>query len=248
MQMNVKPPFRLRSLAAAVNSVFDISSAGLVSGLIVGSILSPAVAGPENGVVQAGTANISTGSNLTYIDQESARAVIDWQSFSIDSNETVHFRHQAGQNSATLNRVTGGSQSLIDGILSAHSCVGPCEDGVTARSGAIWIVNPNGIVFNGNAHVNVGSLVASTLDVDSEDFQNGLTLTLVDGGSAGSISIADGAKILIQDLASSEDLGVAAFVAPTISNSGLVRANLGRIEFGAGTAFTYDFLATVCLP
>jgi filamentous hemagglutinin family protein len=167
MQMNVKPPFRLRSLAAAVNSVFDVSSAGLVSGLIVGSILFPAVAGPENGVVQPipgeldlpATITTSRKYNLTYIDQESARAVIDWTVLQHrQQRETVHFRHQAGQDSATLNRVTGGSQSLIDGILSAHSCVGPCEDGVTARSGAIWIVNPNGIVFNGNARVNVGSL------------------------------------------------------------------------------------------
>ncbi len=55
----------------------------------------------------------------------------------------------------TLNRVTGGGGSVIDGNVSAN--------------GQIWIVNGNGILFGKGAQINVGGLIATTSDIANAD-------------------------------------------------------------------------------
>ena len=47
------------------------------------------------------------------IDQSTHRAVIDWRSFDIDAGELTEFR-MPSSDSASLNRVTGTGQSLVD--------------------------------------------------------------------------------------------------------------------------------------
>src|SRR5512139_2894297 len=62
--------------------------------------------------------------------------------------------------SATLNRVTGNEVSVIQGALNA--------------TGAVYVINRNGIVFDKGAQVNLHTLVASTLDIKDDDlFKNG---------------------------------------------------------------------------
>ncbi|MFX8624542.1 filamentous hemagglutinin N-terminal domain-containing protein, partial [Acinetobacter baumannii] len=46
--------------------------------------------------------------------------------------------------------------------------------GKLSANGQIYLVNQNGIVFAQGAQVNVGSLVASTLNINSNDYLNGL--------------------------------------------------------------------------
>lgn len=52
---------------------------------------SVAIAGPTGGVVSAGTATINTSGTTTTINQSTAKAAIDWSSFSTGSTETVNF-------------------------------------------------------------------------------------------------------------------------------------------------------------
>ena len=91
------------------------------------------LAGPKNGQVVAGEAVISTpDANTTVIRQSTDKSVIDWQSFSIGSQEYVKFV-QPDKSSLSLNRVIGGNPSSILGKLSAN--------------GQVYLVNPNGIYF-----------------------------------------------------------------------------------------------------
>ncbi|MDD5285077.1 MAG: filamentous hemagglutinin N-terminal domain-containing protein, partial [Desulfuromonadaceae bacterium] len=107
--------------------------------------------------VTNGAANISTsGSAMTVTN--SANAIINWQSFSIGSNETTKFI-QPSAASAVLNRITGGDPSKILGILQSN--------------GKVLLINPNGILFGQNARVDVGGLIASTLNVTNQDFLAG---------------------------------------------------------------------------
>jgi filamentous hemagglutinin family protein len=108
----------------------------------------PALAGPTGGSVVAGSAGIQQSGTTTNINQSSNNAVINWQGFSIGSNETVNF-NQPSASSATLNRVIGNETSVINGALNAN--------------GNVFIVNPSGVLFGKGAAVNVGGLVASTL-------------------------------------------------------------------------------------
>src|SRR6202012_5128870 len=69
--------------------------------------------------------------------------------------EAVRFV-QPNSNAVALNRVTGSDPSSILGSLTAN--------------GKVFLVNPNGVLFGANAQVNVGGLVASTLNIANADF------------------------------------------------------------------------------
>ena len=56
------------------------------------------------------------------------------------------------------NRVIGNDPSQILGRLTAN--------------GRVYLINPNGILFGSGAQVNVGGLVASTLDIDDDSLSN----------------------------------------------------------------------------
>ena len=109
--------------------------------------LSEAVAAPLNGEVVVGNATInSDNARNIRIDQTSNKAIIDWQSFNIASNEAVAFTTPSAS-SITLNRIVGNSPSDIAGQLSS--------------TGQLWLINRNGILFGQNAQVNVAGMVAS---------------------------------------------------------------------------------------
>ncbi|WP_295541824.1 filamentous hemagglutinin N-terminal domain-containing protein [uncultured Pseudacidovorax sp.] len=89
------------------------------------------------------------------LTQSQARAIAQWTSFSIGANAAVNIV-QPSAASVLLNRVTGGNPSEIAGQLSAN--------------GRVFLVNPSGVLFSGTAQVNVGGLVATTLDIPDAGF------------------------------------------------------------------------------
>ena len=109
-----------------------------------------AVAAPTGGVVVAGSASIGGAAGATVITQASQNAVLNWNSFNVAAGESVTFA-QPNSASVALNRILGGDGSAIMGTLSAN--------------GKVFLVNPNGVLFGKGASVNVGGLVASTLDI-----------------------------------------------------------------------------------
>ena len=113
---------------------------------------------PQDGVVSQGSASIAVQGATTTITQTSPKAIIDWKSFNIGVNETTTFK-QPSVNSVVLNRIHDSSGSQIMGQLNAN--------------GHVFLVNPNGVTFARGAHVNVGGLVASTLDINDADFMQG---------------------------------------------------------------------------
>ncbi len=178
----------------------------------------PARAGPEGGQVISGTVDIvRTSPERLDIVQDSDKAIIDWRSFSIDAGEHAHFE-QPSSSSITLNRVTGGAHSSIFGRLTAN--------------GRIMLINPNGILFGGSASVDVGGLVATTIDIRDEDFMAG-RFNFDTGGSAGGTVVNRGTITAAEG-------GLVALVAPGVENSGVIRARLGRVTLASGNSFTLD--------
>ena len=133
---------RLRSALLASSSV-----------LVLGGGALPAAAQslPSQGVVTSGAASISqSGASMT-VTQGSARAIINWDIFSIGQHNAVTFV-QPNASSAILNRVTGNTTSTIAGQLNAN--------------GQVYLVNPNGIAITKSGAVQVGgSFVATTLAI-----------------------------------------------------------------------------------
>lgn len=173
-------------------------------------------AGPNGGSVVAGSAAISQSGAATTITQSTNKAIINWQGFSIKSNESVTF-NQPGASSVTLNRVTGPEASTIAGSLTAN--------------GQVFLVNPNGVLFSQGSSVNVGGIVASTLDISNANFLAGKytfsgnsTASVVNQGS---IAAASG--------------GYVSLMGKTVSNSGTITANYGTVAMTAGSQITLNF-------
>jgi filamentous hemagglutinin family protein len=88
----------------------------------------------------------------------SPNAILNWQTFSIGTQNSVRFEQQNAA-SQVLNRVVGNDPSSILGSLSSN--------------GGVWLVNPHGVLFGPNARIDVGGLVASTLGISNDDFLTG---------------------------------------------------------------------------
>lgn len=156
----------MHPLAASVRKAY-LPAAGLFLSLNAGV----AFAGPEGGQVAAGQGNISSpNSTTTVINQQSHNLAIDWASFNVNTNELVQF-NQPSAKATALNRIHSQTASQIFGSINAN--------------GNVLLVNPNGIFFSPTARVNVNGLIASGLDIKTQDFMNGnLNFNGVDGRTA----------------------------------------------------------------
>ena len=158
------------------------------------------------------TAGAAPGSML--IVQTGDRATVDWRGFSIGAGEAVRISQPAAT-SVLLNRVTGGDPSLILGSLQAD--------------GTVFLVNPRGIVFGAGSRLDVGALVASTLEPSAAGLQRGrLDLSARDATagaivSAGVINAPGGTVVL---------------AAPVVTQSGSITA--ARVGLVAASAVTVD--------
>ncbi|WP_339075280.1 filamentous hemagglutinin N-terminal domain-containing protein [Teredinibacter turnerae] len=116
------------------------------------------IAGPEGGTVTGGTGSISNAGNTTTITQQTDRMAIDWQSYDVAANERVQYI-QPSSSSISLNRILSNRGSQIHGQIDAN--------------GQVFLINPHGIIFGEGASVNVGGLLASGLNIRTDDFLNG---------------------------------------------------------------------------
>jgi filamentous hemagglutinin family protein len=206
MKTSLRPEFRLRPSALAVALAF-------APALVFAQTL------PTAPSVVQGSANVTRpGAGQMNVQQNSQNVVINWQSFSIGANGRVVF-NQPNARSVALNRVTGSDPSAIFGSLSAN--------------GKVFLVNPNGVLFGAGASVNVGGLVASTLNISDSDFSAG-RYNFTRGNAApagvvneGSLQAAPG--------------GVIALVGSTASNSGTIAAPQGTVALASGKTVTLDF-------
>jgi filamentous hemagglutinin family protein len=175
-------------------------------------------AAPAGGVIDSGSGSIGSSGNVTSINQASNKIAINWNSFNVAGNETVNFI-QPGRDAIALNRVIGGGASEIYGRINAN--------------GQVFLLNPNGILFGAGAAVNVGGLVASTLNLSNADFNAGHYHFT---GSANST-----AGIINQGSLTASSGGYIALLGGQVSNQGTLAARLGNVTLAAGSDMTLDF-------
>nr|WP_175943122.1 GLUG motif-containing protein [Burkholderia pyrrocinia] len=179
---------------------------------------SGAYALPTGGEIASGKADIATSADgkTMSINQHTDKLITNWQDFSVGGGERVSFQQPTNQ-SIALNRVIGANGSQIHGQLDAN--------------GRVFLVNPNGVMFGSGAQVNVGGLVASTQNLSDADFLAGRYRFAGTSGqsveNAGTITAADGGSV--------------ALLGARVSNTGVIRAQMGRVALGAGNAFNVNF-------
>jgi filamentous hemagglutinin family protein len=167
---------------------------------------------PTNGQYAAGQGSIASSANGVTVNQSSSHGIINWQGFSIGAGNTVLFNNGNG---ATLNRVTGGQLSQIDGSLKA--------------TGSVYLINPQGIVIGPSGQVIAnGSFVASTRDVSNNAFMSGQPFS-ASGTSNGSI---------INQGVITSNTGDAILVGQSVTNTGSISAPNGTVGLAAGNEIT----------
>jgi filamentous hemagglutinin family protein len=170
---------------------------------------------PTNGQVVAGSASISSNGNVMTVNQGSDRMIATWNTFNVGSAAQVNFQ-QPGTSSVALSRVTGSDGSQILGQLNAN--------------GQVYLINPSGVLFGAGSMVNVGGLVASSLDISNSDFLAGRTV--FSGKSQG--------VVINQGVITAGDGGSVALLGAQVRNEGTVVARLGSVVLGGGEKITLD--------
>ncbi|MBW3567803.1 MAG: filamentous hemagglutinin N-terminal domain-containing protein, partial [Proteobacteria bacterium] len=205
---NLKLTHCLRRLLYRRNAALALMAPGL------------AFAGPSGEVVVGGEADIvRPDANNTVINQFTHRAAINWQTFSVDADEYVIF-NQPDASSIMLNRVIGGDASYILGHLQSN--------------GQVFLLNPHGVYFTHGASLDVQGFLASTLDMNPNDFMAGdFTLTRSDSAPATGRVINDG------EITAGPG-GYVVLAGDYTENTGIITANAGTVALVSGNTLTLD--------
>jgi filamentous hemagglutinin family protein len=168
------------------------------------------LANPLNPTVAAGSATFATNGNTLTVTN-TPNAIINWQQFNIQQNETTRFVQQSAQ-SAVLNRIGGQNASQILGTLISN--------------GRVFLVNPNGVMFGQGAVIDVAGLVASNLNLSDANFLAN-KLNFNGGGfgavtNLGSISTPLGGSVYL--------------VGSNVTNQGVITTPQGQVVLAAGSS------------
>ncbi|MFN3303432.1 MAG: filamentous hemagglutinin N-terminal domain-containing protein, partial [Roseateles sp.] len=189
---------RRRSLTATAAAVATVMAGGAVT------------AAPTGGQVIAGQASIAQQGTQTLIQQQSQRAILNWQTFGVKAGEQVRFDLPSAS-AAVLNRVLGADPSVIAGQLQSN--------------GRVFLVNPNGVLVGPGGQVLSHGFIASTRDVDNAAFLRGdRTLRLSGSGAA---AVVNQGLIVARE-------GDVVLMAQQVVNEGRIEAPQGTAALAAG--------------
>ena len=126
----------------------------------------------------------------------------------------MNFR-QPNSSAIAVNRIYDTNGSQIMGHLNAN--------------GNIYLINPNGILFGASAQVNVGGLVASTLNTPDASL-----------GSSNQTFAGTGTGSIVNEGTINASHYVA-LLGNSVTNSGVITAQMGTVAMGAGNQVSLSF-------
>ncbi len=162
--------------------------------------------------------SISSELSSLQINQQTDKAILNWNSFNIAAQEGVHF--QQPLNGVCLNRIDAvNGMSQIQGALSA--------------TGKIYLINQAGILFSESAKINVGTIIASTADITDKNF--------IDNRMTFDQPSTLGGSIINRGVITVAESGLAALLGSSVVHEGVIHAKLSNITLASGSKFTLDF-------
>lgn len=176
-------------------------------------------ANPVPKEVVAGQALFDCPDLQTMTITTSDKAIINYHQFNIGEQESVYFV-QPSSKSCVLNRIVDGDPSRILGEMRGN--------------GRVFLVNPMGIYFGKEAKVNIGSFVASTLNILDDDFLSENYRFYLEKGHEQSSIVNEG-------LIAAQPEGFIGIFSPVIQNRGSIIASAERILLGSGEKIALDF-------
>ncbi len=160
-----------------------------------------------------------TGVGTTTIDQLSDRAIGEAQELNIGKMGEVTI-NQNSKNSLFVGRVIGNHSdpTQILGKLSAD--------------GRVMIIDRNGVFFGQDSVVDASGIAVTTGEVANTD--------IMDGNENYTFQNFGSGEIVLEGTVNVNDAGLAAFVAPTVKNSGIINAKMGNVVIAGGEKATLD--------
>ncbi|MFK2903697.1 filamentous hemagglutinin N-terminal domain-containing protein, partial [Dyella ginsengisoli] len=212
-------PLYLAMALAAGSALAPAAHASSVvpGGINTGTVSVGALTSPTGGTVVGGIGSISQDGSTTVINQISNKLALDWLTFNVGKDATVLFK-QPSFTAVALNRILDQNPSQIFGRINSN--------------GQVFLINTHGIIFGSTAQVNVGGLVASTLDLTPTDFLASHFNLDAHGGMAGvvnhgTIAAASGGSVSL--------------LGGSVANDGLILANYGNINLDGADKAVLDF-------
>ena len=197
---------RLRLILLASASISSVAAADTLN-----TSSSPTV------VAGDATYSVNEAGTVRTITQTTDRVFLDWVDLSVGENETLQFV-QPDALSIALNRVTGTTQTIIDGTIEAN--------------GRVWILNPNGIFISPTGQVTASGFLASTGSISSTDFMAGGDQFSIGGVSSASVENAGSIAT---------ELGYTILHGASITNEGQISATLGAVLLASGNDLSISF-------
>ena len=169
------------------------------------------------GTISDGNGSINKNGSTTTVNQTSDKLIVNWDNMDVAKGETLNFA-QKNASSAVLNRINSANATSILGALNAN--------------GRVFVVNPNGVLIGNGAKINVGSLIASSLNISDADFKAD-RLNFKGGGNG---NVVNEGEINAKE-------AVALIGSKTVSNTGTIKSQ-GNVVLAAGDAITLSFANT----
>lgn len=261
--------------AAAQNAAASASNAGanpnapgqtlpnVPNGLVPGGL--QVAPGATSGSALWSGANLPTQSgNAVTVKQNSSQALLHWQTFNVGQNTKLFFDQSAGGAQA--------SQWIAFNMVNDPSGVPSQILGSIQAAGQVYVINQNGIIFGGASQVNVHTLVASSLPINTSLISNGLlnnpdaqflfsALPQAAGtfgptpaftppappntanGELGAVTVQAGATITSPASAANVG-GRVALIGPNVTNNGTINTPDGQTILAAGLQVGFAAHAT----
>lgn len=143
---------------AARNALSNVTN-GLSAG---GLVVDPRVKAGDTSLWQNVSRPVETTSNgqtTVTLTQTEKRAIATWEQFDVGKDTTVYFDQRAGN---TTNGNSWVALNRIDASSKPSQILGQIKG-----EGTVLLINPNGIIFNGTSQINVHTLIASSMDLNS---------------------------------------------------------------------------------
>ncbi|MDQ8728078.1 filamentous haemagglutinin family protein [Bradyrhizobium sp. LHD-71] len=213
----------------AARAALAATPSGIPHGLVPGGLQVAPGAKPGSEIWQG--ANLPTqfsdgDRTKVAVEQTQNKAILTWQTFNLSERTDLTFQ-QRSRSWVALNRVLDPSAapSRILGTIKAD--------------GQIYVINQNGIIFGGSSQVNVGALVASSLDISNARFLAEIATTTWDPVTtapvfAASLNVVAGDVTVQAGTAIQADGGNVMLFAPNVRNSGTISAPGGQVALVAG--------------
>jgi filamentous hemagglutinin family protein len=178
------------------------------------------------GFVTTGAATATQSGNTLSVNQTSNTATLNWSSFNISAAGKVVFQ-QPSSTAVALNRIYDSNPSSIFGALSSN--------------GQVYLINANGFLFGSGASVNVGGLLASSLNLSDQNFAAGILAPIANSKPVLVPFVDASGNVVSQPITvqpgatlTAADGGRLLLAAPNVTNGGSLSAPDGQIILAAG--------------